>query len=90
MKQTNFELAIEVIGQGVDELLLVEDPSNDDSRKAVHSLLNLARDGYSLVEWPESQEYMEEEWFDEEAIFCGGSEEKTGSSAYFIPINRIV
>jgi hypothetical protein len=33
---------------------------------------------------------MEEDWFDDEALFCGGSEDKTGSSAYFIPIKRII
>ena len=47
-------------------------------------------DYYILVQWPESQEYMEEEWFEEEAILALGSEEKTGSSAYFIPIKRII
>lgn len=46
-------------------------------------------EGYFLVRFPEVQEYMEEEWFDDEAIFCGGSEDKTGNSAYFIPINKI-
>lgn len=39
---------------------------------------------YVLVEWPEVQELMEEEWFWEEAILCVDT-----SSAYFIPINRI-
>lgn len=46
-------------------------------------------DFYVLVQWPWSQEFMEEDWFQDEAIFCGGSEDKTGSSAYFIPVNRI-
>lgn len=40
---------------------------------------------YYLVQWPESQEIMEESWFNEEAIFAFGSEEKIGSCAYFIP-----
>jgi len=90
MKQTNFELAMEVIGQGIDELLLPEDPANDESRKAVYNLLNAVSEGYVLIQWSESQEFMEEEWFDEEAIIALGSEEKTGSSAFFIPIKRII
>ena len=47
-------------------------------------------DNYLLVRWPESQLYMEEPWFKEEAILALGSEEVTGSSAYFIPENRIL
>ena len=43
---------------------------------------------YILIEWPESQDYMVESWFDEEAIFVSGSE--TGSSAYFVPIKYIM
>jgi hypothetical protein len=45
---------------------------------------------YILVQWPESQEYMEEDWFEEEAILALGSEDKTGCSAYFIPESRII
>jgi hypothetical protein len=90
MKQTNFELAVEVIGQAVSELLSVKDSTNNDTRQAINSLINCAEEGYVLIQWPESQEYMEEEWFEEEAILALGSEDKTGSSAYFIPIKRIV
>ena len=43
---------------------------------------------YVLVQWPESQDYMMEPWFQEEAILALGSEDKTGSSAYFIPMKR--
>jgi len=37
---------------------------------------------YLLVEWPESQSYSEEEWFEQEAI---GTED----GAYFIPVHRL-
>ena len=47
------------------------------------------KDLYVLVRWPDSQDYMEYDWFEEEAILALGSEDMTGSSAYFIPINRI-
>ena len=90
MKQTNFELAKEVIGQAVFELLPPEDSQNNESRESVNSLINAAENGYVFVEWPESQNYMEEEWFEEEAILALGSEDKTGSSAYFVPIKRIL
>lgn len=40
-------------------------------------------DAYVLVSWPESQEYMEEEWFDEEAVL-----HLDEASAYFIPLKR--
>ena len=84
----NFELAVEVIGQAIAEDSVSE--SGQEARKAINSLINCAREGYVLVQWPESQEYMEEEWFDEEAILALGSEDKTGSSAYFIPIMRVL
>lgn len=44
---------------------------------------------YILVQWPESQELMEKEWFQEEAILAIGYEDKTGSFAYFVPKHRV-
>lgn len=38
---------------------------------------------YVLVFWPDSQEFMEEDWFDEEAILHIDE-----PSAYFIPKER--
>lgn len=38
---------------------------------------------YILVQWPESQEYMDKEWYDEEAI-------PTENSACFIPESRLI
>lgn len=43
---------------------------------------------YILVLWPESQEFMEEEWFQDEAVLA--DHENIGGSAYFIPENRII
>lgn len=43
---------------------------------------------YVLIRWPESQFIMDEAWFEDEAILALGSEEITGSSAYFIPKDR--
>jgi hypothetical protein len=39
---------------------------------------------YILIEWPFSQELMDESWFSEEAILHPES-----SSAYFVPLKRV-
>lgn len=80
----NFNNAIEIIGQSLYEA------HGENIPEEVNNLMDAIDEGYVLVEWPESQEFMEEDWFDEEAILALGSEDKTGSSAYFIPIKRIV
>ena len=41
-------------------------------------------DTYTLVLWPESQTYMDEPWFDEEAILAIDAFGE--SQAYFIPV----
>ena len=43
---------------------------------------------YIIVKWPEVQELMEEDWFDEEAVFI--NDDKFPSSSYFIPIDRTI
>ena len=42
---------------------------------------------YVAIPWPENQEYMEEEWFQDEAILDVDS--KIGDSTYLIPIKRL-
>lgn len=51
MNQSNYENAIEVIGQAVFELLPPEDSYNDNGRDNVQSLLNCCEDGYCLIQW---------------------------------------
>ena len=51
-------------------------------------LLRVIEDSYTLVPWPESQDYMNKKWFRKEAIL--ETEAKFGSSAYFIPTKRIL
>ena len=80
----NFENAMECIGQAVFEMY------ENNTPKEVNTLLTNVPDAYVLVQWPNSQDYMEEEWFDEESIFALGSEDKTGGSAYFIPLKRVI
>jgi hypothetical protein len=43
---------------------------------------------YVLIEWPESQDFMEEKWFQGEAILA--NEDQFSSSSYFIPEERII
>tara|TARA_R100000808_G_C2065591_1_gene95181 strand:- start:406 stop:558 length:153 start_codon:yes stop_codon:yes gene_type:complete len=45
---------------------------------------------YILILWPEVQDYMEEEWFNKEAILYQAmrDEQEHLDSAYFIPENR--
>lgn len=43
---------------------------------------------YKLLQWPESQVYMEESWFQDEAIL--DNSENATSSSYFIPFNRFI
>ena len=45
---------------------------------------------YILVPWPDCQEYMEYQWFYDEAILAVGAEEKVGTNAYFIPGRRLL
>ena len=90
MKQSNLEQVMEIIGQAVFDFLPVENSVNNDVRKNINTFLQCGLDGYVLIPWPESQNYMEEEWFEEEAVLALGVEDKFGSSAYFIPIHRIV
>ena len=85
----SFNLAQEVIGQAIHDFmgLSSDNPEDKEAIDAVNSLLELAHNGYTLVQWPESQELMEEDWFDKEAIL--DVDGKFGSSAYFVPIIRI-
>lgn len=43
-------------------------------------------DHYVYIQWPESQDYMEHDWFKEEAIL--DNSENATSSSYLIPENR--
>ena len=45
---------------------------------------------YFLVKWPESQDFMEETWFDNEAYLANNDRtiREIGCSAYFIPTHR--
>lgn len=69
----------------IENLSNMED-LDKDIRNLVHSTLRCAEEGYILIQWPESQNFMDKSWFKNEAIL--DVEAKFGSSAYFIPIKR--
>ena len=78
----NFENAMETIGQALFEVYEKDTPAE------AKNLLNLLDSAYVVVTWPDVQELMEQEWFDNEAIL--DVEGKFGDSAYFVPLKRIL
>ncbi len=83
------EIRIELAESGADRELCFDSEREFEKRytKYIDSIMN--EDLYVLVRWPESQNFMEEEWFEDEAILALGNEDMTGSSAYFIPTHRL-
>ena len=52
----------------------------------------MENEDYILVQWPESQELMEEDWFSAECFLANPINEEqewVGSSAYFVPKKRL-
>lgn len=80
----NFDNVMEEIEQSLYEIN--DGPCSSDT----NSFLTLVREAYILVQWPDSQEYMEKDWFEDEAILALGVEDTIGGSAYFIPIKYLL
>ena len=57
-------------------------------KKDYDKLIGLLEKTYIVVEWPESQQFMDEDWFEDEAILDSNC--VFGYSAYFIPSKRIL
>lgn len=53
--------------------------------EAIEACRKESKDLYAYVRWPESQEYMEEDWFEDEAVL----DVHNDSACYFIPVQRI-
>lgn len=83
------EINIQLAESGADRELDFDSEREFEKRytEYIDSIMN--EDLYVLVRWPDSQDYMKYDWFEEEAMLALGKEEFTGSSAYFIPANRI-
>ncbi len=71
---------LEAIGQAIYEHNLRPETHPD-----VHRYLDMAKDAYVYVPWPETQEFMDEDWFEDEAIL-----DINEASAYLIPIKRML
>ena len=52
-------------------------------------LLDLVDQAYVLIEWPDSQGYMEQDWFEQEAVLDVDSPTWLPGSSYFIPLARV-
>ena len=76
---------LEIVGQVLFDSIFDDNTKEYDE---VNNALGILKDSYSIVPWPDSQEYMIEEWFDKEAIL--EVEGKFGSSAYFIPNKYLI
>lgn len=87
---TKWEWFIEVVGQAVHEHLSTGKPEDKKALEEISSIFGTIQNAEILVQWPESQDFMEEEWFDEEATLALGNEDEVGSSAYYIPLKRII
>ena len=93
---TTLEKIYEVLGESVFEMLSAEedvsenpqDPTLNSIVMEIGNFLELTHNSYILVQWPDSQEYMDEDWFASEAIL--DHESKFGHSAYFILLKRII
>jgi hypothetical protein len=79
----NIETIKEVISNLIYKTYPIEDSESSAIIKRVNDFLSLASDSYLLIEWPDVQDYMEENWFDNEAIL-------SESSSYLIPLKRII
>lgn len=74
---------LEKIGNAISEANLRIENEPD-----VHNYLDMAREAYIPVTWPDVQDLMEEEWFDEEAIL--DVDNKFGPSAYLVPLKYLL
>lgn len=84
----NINETIDLIRTAVEkEYPLGWDSKNDKIRESVADLLDTIDSSYVHVAWPESQEYMEQDWFEEEAVL--DVDAHTGS-CYFIPLARVL
>jgi hypothetical protein len=74
MEQTRFDKTIDIISNMLDNSYNSDDSDNDETRFLVNQGIWCLQNGYLLVEFPDVQKFMDEDWFEEEAIFCGGSD----------------
>jgi hypothetical protein len=47
-------------------------------------------DLYSLVEWPDIQDYMEEDWYNSEVYSANAIDTEDSTGVWFVPVNRLL
>lgn len=64
---------------------------NREIKNDLEDVINSCHHSYTLVTWPDSQSYMEEDWFAKEAVLYQtiNEDQEYLSSAYFIPNKRL-
>jgi hypothetical protein len=77
-----YEVGKEIIGQAIHDFMQLSSGRNPKEMEAVNYVLAFAEDSYTLIHFPEIQQYMEEIWFEEEACLAD-------DSSYFIPNQRL-
>lgn len=70
--------------ESIAQMLILIEFDVKTTKDLLQKLIDEEDATYTLVTWPESQEYMEESWFDKEAIL-----NLDQSSSYFIPTIRL-
>jgi len=66
----------------------IKEINNLNEEEAKDMLLRIIENSYTLVNWPDSQDYMEEKWFREEAVL--DNSENAESSSYLIPTKYVL
>ena len=88
MENITINEVIEFIETSIEPLSYSSTLENEELSNKTARFLELALHSYVLVTWPDSQDLMEEDWFEKEAILDSWS--KFGSSAYLIPLKRML
>lgn len=63
-------------------------PRKEYTSTVISMFISNLSDAYIVVTWPEVQDFMEKDWFEEEAVLDINA--TFGPSAYFIPIKRLL
>ena len=89
MREFIYEFCIDGIQEHRDTHFPVEDIKNASTRQEINQVISIIGNSYVLVQWPNSQQYMDEPWFDKEAILAHDMGD-ISSGAYFIPLKRLI
>lgn len=89
MRELIYEYCIDAITYFRDKHFPVENTEHNEVRQEINHVISTISNSYVLVHWPKSQQYMEEPWFDDEAVLAQDLGD-VSSGAYFIPLKRLI